>query len=159
MPVRGLRIVTPRSASTFKRSGLDHSKRAATSLFYLPAQAEEANDSFFKFYDDGPRRPLEPEAWLRNVRLETPSEPGLDGNRLVNGTEMAAAIAQWRGSPPGMGNDAFYALAMELARLGMTTNEVEQILLQEAHFGRSPAERRNQIPSIIRSLATQRRVA
>jgi len=150
---------SPRSTSRLKRSGLDHSKRAATSLFYLPAQAAEGTASFFKFYEGGPRRPLETEAWLRNIRLEAPSEPKLGGDRLVNSTEMTAAIAQWRGSRPGKGNDAFYALALELARLGMTTNEVEQILLQEAHCARSPAERKNQIPSIIRSLAKTRRVA
>jgi hypothetical protein len=150
---------SPKSTSRLKRSGLDHSKRPATSLFYLPAQAAEATDSFFRFYNDQPRRPLEPEVWLRNVSLETPSETGLDGHRLVDDTEIATAVAQWRGSRPGKGNDAFYALALELARLGMTTNEVEQILLQEAHCARSPAERKNQIPSIIRSLAKKRRVA
>ena len=149
---------SPKSTSRLKRSGLDHSKRAATSLFYLPAQAAEGTASFFKFYEGGLRRPLETEAWLRNVRLKASSEHKLGSDRLVNSTEMTAAIAQRRGSRPGKGNDAFYALALELARLGMTANEVEQILLQEAHCARSPAERKNQIPSIIRSLAKKRRV-
>lgn len=150
---------SPKPTSKLKRSGLDHSKRAATSLFYLPSQAANRVDSFFEFYDQDNRQPLDPEAWLRNVRLETPAEPGLGGDRQVNRTEMAAAIARWRDSPPGSGNDAFYALAVELARLGMPDNEIEQTLQQEAHFARSPAERRNQIPSVLRSLTKQRRVA
>ena len=67
-------IKSPKSKSTLKRSGLDYSKRTATSLFYLPAQAADATDSFFKFYNDESRQPLNPEIWLRNVRLETPNE-------------------------------------------------------------------------------------
>ena len=150
---------SPKPTSKLKRSGLDHSKRAATSLFYLPSQAANRVDSFFEFYDQDNRQPLDPEAWLRNVRLETPSEPRVGGDRLVSGKEVAAAVERWRGSPSGSGNEAFYALAVELARLGMADDEIEQTLRQEAHFARSPAERRNQIPSVLRSLTKQRRVA
>lgn len=152
---------SPRSTSKLKKSGLDHSKRAATSLFYLPAQAANEPDSFFTFYDDDHRQPLDAEAWLRNVQIQTPTEsgPSYDRVTLISDAARAAAIATWRESAPGRGNDAFYSLAVELIRLGMTAEEIEQILRQEANFGRSPQERLNQIPSIMASLGKKRRAA
>lgn len=150
---------SPRPKSNLKKSGLDHSKRVATSLFYLPSQAASRVDSFFEFYNHGNRQPLDPEAWLRNVQLEMASEPSLGGDGLVNRTATAAAIAQWRGSPPGSGNGAFYALAVELARLGMNSGEIEHTLKREASFGRSPTERKKQISSIMKSLARNVRAA
>ena len=102
---------TPKSKSTLKRSGLDYSKRTATSLFYLPAQAENAADSFFKFYNDEGRQPLNPEIWLRNVRLETTNEDEGATSCVVRsdgGTvSVQAARAQWRASPKGQGNKYF----------------------------------------------------
>ncbi|TYL76759.1 hypothetical protein [Bradyrhizobium cytisi] len=101
-------IKSPRPTSRLKRSGLDHSKRAATSLFYLPAQAASGSDSFFNFYDDHHRRPLDPEQWLRNVRLEMPPELGTDGQSVAGASEgtIAAAIKRWREASPGQGNVA-----------------------------------------------------
>ena len=154
-------VKTPKSKSTLKRSGLDYSKRAATSLFYLPAQAADPTESFFTFYNDESRQPLNPEIWLRNVRLETPHEAESLTSSIPRGDRAAlqAAIDKWRATPPGQGNEQFYLLALELKRLGATDEEIEQTLLQEASFGRSPAERRNQIPSIMRSLRRHGRAA
>ena len=152
---------SPKPKSTFKKSGLDYSKRAATSLFYLPAQAADPTESFFTFYNDEGRQPLNPEIWLRNVRLETPHEVESLASSIPRGDKAAfqAAIDKWRATPPGQGNEQFYLLALELKRLGATDEEIEQTLLQEASFGRSPAERRNQIPSIMRSLRRHGRAA
>ena len=61
---------SPSAKSRLKRSGLDHSKRAATSLFYLPAQAGNGAESFFGFYNDENRTPLNPEVWIRNMPMK-----------------------------------------------------------------------------------------
>ncbi|UPJ96405.1 DEAD/DEAH box helicase family protein [Bradyrhizobium sp. 172] len=152
---------SPRAKSRLKRSGLDHSKRAATSLFYLPAQAASGSDSFFRFYDDDHRHPLNPERWLRNFRLETPSELAVDGaNRTgADAAGVAAAIAKWRAASQGQGNEAFYSLALELSRLGFAVEEIEGTLRREANSARSPEERRNQISSIMKSLSKPKRAA
>jgi hypothetical protein len=152
---------SPRSRSKLKRSGLDYSKRAATSLFYLPAQAANGAESFFTFYNDDNRRLLDPKKWLMNVQLETPDEAErvAAGVPPENGVPAAEAIAKWRETPLGRGNEHFYFLAVELKKLGMTPGEIEQILMREASFGRSPAERRDQIRSIMRSLDKQKRAA
>jgi hypothetical protein len=81
-----------------------------------------------------------------------------EGERDV-GNAVAAAIAEWRNAPVGQGNEQFYLLALELKRLGMTPEMIEQTLSQEANFGRSPKERRDQIRSIMRSLNKQNRAA
>jgi hypothetical protein len=154
-------IKSPRPSSRLKKSGLDRSKRAANSLFYLPAQAASASEGFFEFYHGGQRLPLNPELWLRNVPLEGASEPAAE-NASVAGTNaeaIAAAIQKWRETPQGQGNEAFYSLALELVRLGITAEEIELTLRQEAGHARSPDERRNQIPSIMRSLGKQKRAA
>ena len=57
------------------------------------------------------------------------------------------------------GNEAFYALGIELKSLGMSTEDIEQTLKLEANFGRSPAERMSQIASIMKSLMRNGRAA
>jgi hypothetical protein len=151
-------VKSPKSKLAMKRSGLDYSKRTATSLFYLPAQAAKVEDSFFNFHNDKGRQPLNPEVWLRNMRLETPQEFTSSIPR-ADSAAWQAAIDKWRATPPGQGNEQFYSLALELKRLGATGAEIEQTLLREASFGHSPAERRDQIRSILSSLGRQGRAA
>ena len=59
----------PKAGSKLKRSGIDYSKRAATSLFYLPCQAKATHESFFDVYAGRDRAPLDPEQWIRNIDL------------------------------------------------------------------------------------------
>ena len=47
-------------------SGLDVSKRSATSLFYAPCQAKNPADSFFWYYSEAPRQLLDPVLWIEN---------------------------------------------------------------------------------------------
>ncbi len=63
-----------------------------------------------------------------------------------------AAIAQWRSTPSGTGNAAFYSLAFRLKAAGMEDQDIKTKLEQEAAFGHSPAERKAQISSIMSSL-------
>ena len=137
------------------------SKRSATSLFYLPAQAAESAESFFTFYHDKDRHPLIPEVWLRNVRLEVQDRPAVAKSFLhhVDNAKEQGAIAKWRAALPGKGNEEFFSLALELKTLGMSANEIKETLLREANFGRSPAERMDQISSIMKSLERKGRAA
>lgn len=65
-----------------------------------------------------------------------------------------AAIAQWRSTPRGQGNDAFFDLGKRLVATGMHDFEVRATLAQEAVYAGagSEADRKAQIPSIMNSL-------
>jgi hypothetical protein len=89
-----------------KESGLDWSKRVATSLFYLPCQAENSDQSFFTVYDDGTRQPISVEQWVANspfgVRPEAAFEfaNGTLGTRLFDQAAVQAATDIWRSRSP-----------------------------------------------------------
>lgn len=152
-------VRNPKAGSTMKKSGLDHSKRAATSLFYLPAQAAHREESFFKFYNDANRMSLNPEVWIRNMPIVPERELDVCESTGPDSATLKAAIAKWRAAPAGEGNEHFYLFALELKRIGMVGEEIEETLMREAAFGRSPAERRNQISSIMVSLGRKSRAA
>ena len=67
-------------------------------------------------------------------------------------TQVQTAISNWRNSPKRSGNDNFFQFALELRKAGMNKAQIEKMLQSEAAVGRSPNERRAQIPSIIKSL-------
>jgi hypothetical protein len=71
------------------------------------------------------------------------------GNRAVE-----QATKQWHQScaNPGTGNDSFFNLALSLRSAGMSLEEIEKKLQEQAEFARSPDERRSRIPSILQSL-------
>jgi hypothetical protein len=147
-----------RASNAAKRqSGLDWSKRLPTSLFYLPSQAADPSQSFFRDYNDASRLPLDPIPWISNgpmplqPELDTCSDLDDDENQ-INEALVQAAITNWRNSPKGSGNDNFFQFALELRKAGMNKAQIENMLQSEAAFAHSPNERRAQIPSIIRSL-------
>jgi hypothetical protein len=152
---------SPRRGSQSKKSGLDHSKRSAASLFYLPSQAQEGRDSFFAFYGDDGRRPLDPETWLANAPFGVPAAEGEcaasgPDQGTIDPAGVDAAIQRWRIAGPGEGNDRFFSLAVALKKLGMQSQELKAVLVAEASAGRSPSERAAQIPAIMRSLFNRR---
>ena len=63
-----------------------------------------------------------------------------------------AAVTEWRSAPRGTGHDAFNRLAWRLKATGMDDFEVRRTLEREATYGRSPAERRSEIPGIMAGL-------
>ena len=54
-----------------RQSGLDWSKRLPTSLFYLPSQAADPSQSFFRDYSDTARAPLDPSPGYRMGRCRS----------------------------------------------------------------------------------------
>ena len=77
---------------------------------------------------------------------------------LLRGTVNQAAVEKatklWQQSPqhPGEGNARFFDFALSLKSAGMPLEQIEQTLREEAHFGRTPHERKQQIPSIMQCL-------
>ena len=142
-----------------KRSGLDTSKRTAASLFYVPSQAERPVDSFFWHFGDDDRQVLDPEIWVKNMRLRDGAEPiAVDGepqSPLLAKSSVKGAISRWRNAVPGTGNDAFFLLALNLKAAGLMYGEILSCLKQEALHGRSPTERQAQIPSIMKAIANR----
>ena len=140
-------------------SGLDWGKRTPASLFFLPTQAENPTESFFRDYAGPERQNLDPVLWIQNsvvrvrpkgtVQLSNRAQPA-----KIDEARLRAAIDKWRQSPfyPQQGNDRFFEFALDLRRAGMNVTEIEATLRMEALNGRSPKERRAQIPSIITSL-------
>ena len=147
---------------SMRRSGLDWSKRPPTSLFYLPCQAKNPEHSFFGHQ---PGEAIDPQQWLEHSAVEPHVEFGPRESdrpalrRPVNENKVQAAIKQWRTSTsiPGKGNDMFFQLAVDLRSAGMSLNEIEYTLIDEAKHGRSPSERRTQIPSIMATLRRNQR--
>jgi len=144
-----------------KRSGLDVSKKPPTSLFYLPCQAKNPAESFFiKDFDDGKRKILDPMTWIRNSVVQFPKVDDARRNaqqippKKVNQSAVEEATMIWRESPkfPGEGDTRFFNYAIALRSAGMSPNDIEQKLRDEAEFGRSPDQRRTQILSIMKTL-------
>ena len=141
-----------------RQSGLDWSKRLPTSLFYLPSQAADPSQSFFRDYNDASRVPLDPIPWISNGPM--PLQPELDAcsdlnddgqrDRPSSGSNRHHAIGGAHPRDPAM--IISFKFALELRRAGMNKGQIETMLQSEAAFGRSPNERRAQIPSIIKSL-------
>ena len=142
-----------------RRSGLDVSKKSPASLFYLPSQAKNPGESFFHDYNDDKRQILDPMAWVMNSVVQFPK---VDGRRnalqtppkKVDQAAVERATNIWRESPkyPGEGNDRFFNYAISLRSAGMSLNDIERKLRDKAGFGRSPNDRTDQIPWIMKTL-------
>lgn len=152
----------PRPGSGQLRSGLDHSKGSAASLFLLPCQAQINDHSFFDVYDGPERKPLNPFVWIKNSVTLVPSdfvafEPE-GASPDINEEKVEAACAKWRMSKhrPGTGNREFFNLAVALRGAGMNATAIGFRLKSEAQFGRHKERRTAQIPSILSSLKSSR---
>lgn len=134
-----------------KRHGLDASKLHAASLFYAPCQAANGSASFFHDHNELPRAALEVDRWLEGARslpaVSVPMTP-LQHGPIEKGA-VDKAIGKWRAAPMGSGHSAFFALATQLRRAGMSGMEMGSLLKQEAQHARSPRERYAEIPSLI----------
>jgi hypothetical protein len=153
-----------RSNGDKPKSGLDWSKRPPTSLFYLPCQAEDPTQSFFRYYDEPGREALDPVPWIENtvapLQPEFPSwsaEPN-GGPKEINQALVDSAIQDWRATRavPKHGNQNFFLLGRKLKSAGMDTAQIATTLATEASFARSPKERKEQIRSIIETLTKGR---
>jgi hypothetical protein len=130
----------------------------ATSLFYLPCQAQNPGESFFHDHAEGERRPLRPSTWLQNMTF--PLQPGFEVVQAdvpqpgVDEVLVQSAKEAWRSSKgqPGMGDTTFFKLGMSLRRAGMDLYQIESTLRSEAEFGRTPKERLSQVSSVMSSL-------
>jgi hypothetical protein len=152
----GYSVGKPKKGRVLKKSGLDRSKRPPTSLFYLPCQAQNAGESFFKDFKVE-RTALDPADWIENSAFdfETSEFRSFDmhqENRERDQARIEAAIAKWRTTPQGEGNFAFYRLAVQLKKAGMSEWEIESALTEEAQHANTPINRRRQIPSIMKNL-------
>jgi hypothetical protein len=123
-----------------KRSGLDVSKKTPTSLFYLPCQAKNSSDSFF--YDDGHRKSRGPMTWVGNSVVLFPQVDDAQKHvqqtppKEVDQAAVERVTATWRGSPkyPGEGNSRFFNYAITLRSAGMSLNDIEQKLRDNAEY-------------------------
>jgi hypothetical protein len=139
-----------------KRSGLDRSKRSPTSLFYLPCQAQNREESFFKEYKVE-RTALDPADWIENSAFdfEVSDFRSFDfqqEDREPDQARIEAARTEWRATPKGEGDFACFKFAIELEKAGMSDWEIEATLSEEARYAHSPSDRQRQIPSIMHSL-------
>lgn len=136
-----------------RRHGLDASKMHAASLFYAPCQAADPTASFFHDHSEQARAALDVDHWMTtaicmsvNAAPSMPLVPPQVDHRAV-----ASAVAAWRAAPLGSGHKAFFALSARLKRAGMSVNEVETLLKQEAEYAQSPRERRAEIPGLLQA--------
>jgi hypothetical protein len=143
------------------KSGLDWSKRTPTSLFYLPCQAEDPTESFFMYYNESGREPLDPLPWIENTvaplqpEASAWSEPD-DRTREINQELVQTAIQDWRATPKGHGHESFFILGRKLRNAGMDFGQIAGTLDAEARHGRSPFDRKAQVPGIIETPAKRK---
>jgi len=136
-----------------RKHGLDVTKMHAASLFYAPCQAADATASFFHEHNDQPRTALDVDHWRTAGTSSIAARPIATLPSLHGPIERAAvdkAIAKWRAAPAGSGHSAFFALAAQLKRAGMSAMELDSLLKQEAQHARSPRERHAEIPNLIK---------
>lgn len=138
-------------SSAGRRHGLDASKLHAASMFYAPCQAADPTASFFHDHNEQPRTAVDVDWWLEGARslaaVSLPIKPLL--HRPIGRAAVDKAIAKWRAAPAGFGHSAFYALATQLKRAGMSAVELKAWLTQEADYARSPKERHAEIPGLV----------
>ena len=84
------------------------------------------------------------------------SQLGVDARtfRLLRLAAVEEATNGWHQSRahPGTGNDSFFSLALSLRSAGMSLDQIEEKLEEQAKFALSPDERKSQISSIMKSL-------
>ena len=149
-----------KSSKGVLRSGLDISKQAANSQFYLPTQAQVNDGSFFHYYEDD-REFLNATEWIVDADIPTAPEPEQEEtfcnwSRSADETLVEVAIAKWHSAAKGHGNEAFFQLAVDLRGAVLGKDEIESTLRIQAKFSRSPADRLAEIPHIMQSLETSR---
>ncbi len=165
------------------QSGLDYSKRTASSFFYLPCRALLGGKfTFWRENWGSDITLLNPETWvdyaplveqqfetrpahqnpcsasLAKLRalLDREDHDNVDAGQVVDmkSASVGAAIADWRSTPRGSGHDGFYRLACRLNVTGIVGAELIQMLNTEAAFAHSSEDRRGEIRGIIKSLRT-----
>ncbi len=67
---------------------------------------------------------------------------------------VGEACSTWRAIPKGSGDRGFFDLGLSLRGAGKSEAEIIQILYQEAAHGRSPKDRRRQVPEIMKWLSS-----
>jgi hypothetical protein len=145
---------------TMKKSGLDWSKRPPTSLFYLPAQAEVPEDSFFDIYDDDDRVAIDVLAWLENyhepiaIEEDVPdvADPANDvAPQPINKARERAVLNYWRFAPKNTGNNLWKELAWGLATANVPLPEIERHLHAELFY--APSKHRRKLEKQIKPLS------
>jgi hypothetical protein len=145
------------------RSGLDTGKQAPESLFYLPSQAQNPKDSFFRYYDDQGREILDAMIWVENSLIPIAPEPAewdrRDDERsdTIDQAAVDSAVARWQTTPKGHGHDAFFQLAVDLRGAGMGAADIKATLQIEAQSVRSKRDRNAEIRSILETLRKKSR--
>jgi hypothetical protein len=152
------------TSKSFRQSGLDVSKRTPTSIYYAPCQAKEPADSFFWYYGKAPRQLLNPIIWIENsvVPIRAPfiikGRPFNDrleiNQQKIDLAAVEQATKQWHQCQPGTGNDSFFDYALSLRSAGMSPQQIEEKLEEQAESAppRSRGDRKAQIPGIMKSL-------
>jgi hypothetical protein len=109
------------------------------------------------YYSEAPRQLLDPMLWIENNVVQFPvprifNDQQQVNQEKVNWAAVEEATSQWRQAPPETGNDRFYTYGQSLKFAGMSPEQMKAKLEMEAEKGRSQADRKRQIPSIIKYL-------
>jgi hypothetical protein len=139
-----------------KTHGFDASKFVASSLFYAPCQAADPKASFFMDYDEEGRTAIDAELWIQNDIRDTEAKAEeIEGRASAisadKAHEIQVATNRWRSAPRGQGNRAFYRLAQDLKRAGLTKAEIRTRLEIEAMHASSPRDRAADAKRFLRS--------
>lgn len=169
-------IVARKGKSVLKDHGFDKSKWNAESIFYVPCQAAhpDPSASFFDKYLDEEREPLNVIKWIKNALLNvkdkfeyvTPPESQSSTPlryKSVNDALAACsvgvperiehAVKKFEDAWKGEGHNKFFGLARSLANMGLSDDEMVEVLTNAARNARSPQERLSEIKGIVKEVS------
>lgn len=144
--------------SIFDRGhGFDLPKRTPATIFLAPTLADHPDGSFFEYFNSEERRFLDPDRTIKALSDLKPVQHELvtvhpSGRENIAPESEHDAVEKWKAAMAGEGGKEFFNLAVTLAHLGYGPSDLELRLFELALYGRSPEERKNQIPSIVKSL-------
>lgn len=136
-----------------KNHGFDLSHLHAASLFYMPCQAENLEDSFF---DDHPGELLDPTDWLNAAHVTMPDN--LESNVVhlsvdnIGQQKVLQAINTYKDIPSGQEkrNHGFYQLGIKLLKMGLDYSSIERYLTEADYDG--SRKKKASVKGVINSL-------
>jgi len=125
--------------------------------------ANPADSFFLDYYHDDKRQLLDPMTWIENSVVPFPKRPTVQrpAPTTLDQAKVDQAKELWRESKnyAGEGSRRFWEFAWALKLAGMNLDQIEAMLKEEYVHGRSPPERKGQIPGIMKTLRQSAKAA
>lgn len=147
-----------------KAHGIDN-KFNPSDMFFLPCQAREAKDTFFKVWSGGDRKSLDVVKWLEHpvptqlnqsevkdmAKTEIATSDGLSDTQIK---DREAALEEWEktGRLPGKGHKALFKLFLRCKKAGLVGYDLKSVLEYAASNSNTPSDRLSDVRLLMRKV-------